>query len=366
MRNATYLGLCWAMTLGLVAVAFGQQAPLAPGNDQYLQPPSDAASSTAQPPSSPQFGRPDIQHRGAADQPGMPAPQDHSILSESNPIQGGQPADSGKPRAELGIWMVESGGPGVAIQRVTKGSAAEQAGLHEGDVILQVNGRGAASPQAAAQLIRKIPIGQAGTLTIWRDGDQKQLQVTMHEAPKREIPSENSIAGDSRRARFGGEGGLSGELASRTMKLEQQISSLTQELHQLREELAQIRSQGHVQQTGFNQDAPQGSPPAGAPSATPPAPPSAAAPPPGFGQTTVEKPATPAAPPAESPKASTPPPATPPAAAAPSNDLFGAPPAATPKAEEKKAQDQPKADEKPKTDEKPKADDKSSGDDLFK
>jgi serine protease Do len=64
---------------------------------------------------------------------------------------------------------------------VTKGSAADQAGLHEGDVILQVNGRGAASPQAAAQLIRQIPIGQSGTITIWRDGDQQQLQVTMRE-----------------------------------------------------------------------------------------------------------------------------------------------------------------------------------------
>ena len=50
MRNATYLGLCWAMTLGLVAVAFGQQAPPAAGNDQYLQPPIDAASSPAQQP----------------------------------------------------------------------------------------------------------------------------------------------------------------------------------------------------------------------------------------------------------------------------------------------------------------------------
>jgi len=354
------------MTLGLVAVAFGQQAPLTPGNDQYLQPPIDAASSPAQQPGSPQFGRPDIQHRGAADQPAMPAPQDRSLLSGQNQYQQDQSADSGKPRAELGIWMVESGGPGVAIQRVTKGSAAEQAGLKEGDVILQVNGRGAASPQAAAQLIRTIQIGQAGTLTIWRDGDQKQLQVTMRERAKREIPSENSIAGESRPGRFGGENGSSGELATRTMKLEQQISSLTQELHQLRQELAQIRSQSHVQQTGFNSDAPQNSPPPSAPGATPPAPPSATAPPPGFGQTTVEKPATPAAPPAEAPKATTPPPATPPAAAAPASDLFGAPPAATPKAEEKKAQDQPKADEKPKTDEKPKADDKSSGDDLFK
>jgi hypothetical protein len=353
------------MTLGLVAVAFGQQAPPAAGNDQYLQPPIDAASNPAQPPGSAQFGRPGKQQWDVSRQPAMPAPQDRSVLTGQNQYQQDQSADSGKPRAELGIWMVESGGPGVAIQRVTKGSAAEQAGLREGDVILQVNGRGAASPQAAAQLIRTIQIGQAGTLTIWRDGDQKQLQVTMRERAKREIPSENSIAGESRPGHFGGENGSSSELASRTMKLEQQISSLTQELHQLRQELAQIRSQSHVQQTGFNSDAPQASPPSSAPGTTPPAAPGATAPPPGFGQTTVEKPATPAAPPAEAPKATTPPPATPPAATAPSNDLFGAPPAAT-KVEEKKAQDQPKADEKPKTDEKPKADDKSSGDDLFK
>ena len=83
-----------------------------------------------------------------------------------------QKTSAGKQKSELGVWMIESGGAGVKIGRITDGSAAQLAGLRIGDIIMQVNGHGASSPDATANVIRQIPIGQSATLKIWRDGDQ--------------------------------------------------------------------------------------------------------------------------------------------------------------------------------------------------
>src|SRR5436190_1512263 len=195
MRNVSYLGLCWAMTLGLVAVALGQQPQPAPtwreqratGRPAVFAPASANVDARQSAPN----------QRSNSDQLGMPAPnapQDRSLMTRSS--QSTQPGLSGtQPRGELGVWMAENDGPGVRILRVTPGSAAEQAGLRVGDFVLQVNGRGASSPQRAAEMIRQIPIGQPGTLTIWRDGDQRQLQVRMQPAPARSSDMDRPMMG---------------------------------------------------------------------------------------------------------------------------------------------------------------------------
>jgi hypothetical protein len=250
--------------------------------------------------------------------------------------------------------MGETGGPGVQILRVTRGSAADQAGLRIGDIILQVNGRGAVTPQETASLIKQINVGQTGTLSIWRNGNQEQVQITMQ--PLRER-SRDVATETSRQVGFSGsETAPNSDLAARTERLEQQINSLTQELASLRQEMAQLRTNGPVQ-TGFNTEAKQPAPPAPpqdryqASKPAPPAPTNPPSPPPAPAKS-EEKPLTP---PAATPAPAKP--ATPPQPAAekpPADDLFGAP-AATPKNEEK-----------PKTEEKPKASDKGATDDLFK
>jgi hypothetical protein len=327
MKNVTYLGLCWGLTFSLVAVALGQQ-PATPG-----APPAAKAPDNGQLyPADRQPGATGAQHDAIGQNGAQPrettAPGSQPDQSKMpGGEQAGQAAmNGGQQRGVLGVFLVPSGGPGVAIRRITPGSAAEKAGLQSGDVVLRVNDKGAASPEAAAELIRQIPIGQAGTLTVWRDGDQHQMQFTMQAREiRRETPHEVGFRGE--------EGSSNGDLSSRTMRLEQQINSLTQELAALKRELAQLRS--GAQPGGLGPDTTQSSTPGTAPSAAATAPGAAApvGPPPGFGQP-EEKPAKPAAEPAKS--------ATPPAAAAPEK------PAA------------------PKTEEKPKTDSKGSSEDLFK
>jgi len=326
------------MTLGVVAVALGQQqpgawqgaAPMAPGT---LDPAGQRSmlvpvSATSQPKLPP----PDVDTGRAMN------------IGSSSP-------NEGQRRGELGIWMGESGGPGVQILRITADSAAAQAGLRVGDVILQVNGQGASSPHETANLIRQIGIGQTGNLTIWRDGNQQQVQFSLK--PAREAARAMMVE-PSHEAAFSGSDARDSDLASRTERLEQQINSLTQQLASLRQEITQLRTNGPVQ-TGYNVQATQSAPPpqpeeryseaqkvAVPPTPPPNQPPSATAPAEATPAKPTHPPATPATPPA------------PPAEKSSSNDLFGADSA------------QPKSQEKPKTEEKPKADNKNGSDDLFK
>ncbi len=156
MRNASYLGLCWTMTLGLVAVALGQQpatsGQMAPRsapqtsnatglpNSQILPPARQQNDSTWRVKSQAEWERDQVRS--------MRPPESSERSVVTGRYQPAVPAmNDGQRRGELGVWMGESGGPGVRILRITSGSAAEKAGLRVGDIILQVNGR--------AQLLRQ-------------------------------------------------------------------------------------------------------------------------------------------------------------------------------------------------------------------
>lgn len=292
MRNATYLGLCLlAANFGLVAVALGQQSAAAPGAQPGQQPAGQIDSQNQQSgtgdtlfdrqsPGEPSAFRPGSGNgiENFNNQPGTAgaqrtmtapgAPLERSMIPGTQQEAGNsQITGAGQQRGELGVWLVENGGPGVEITRITEDSAAKQAGLRAGDIILQVNGRGASSPEATARMIRQIPIGQTAMLTIWRDGDQQQMQVAMQ--PAREV---HQVA-------FRDESGsANGDLASRTMRLEQQLGTVMQELQQMRQEVAQLRG-AHGESTGIGADPNQGTNQQGTPPSQPADP---LAPPPGF------------------------------------------------------------------------------------
>jgi hypothetical protein len=145
-------------------------------------------------------------------------------------------------RGELGVWLAASAGPGVEIRQVTAGSAAADIGLRAGDVLLQVMGRPVTSPMEVQQLIRAIPAGQTAMLEIWRDGVQQEVSATLQ--PIRESYQSGYRGNDPRPAR-------SGDLESRTMRLEEQLSMVMRELQQLRQQMARLHPEmSSVQQAG--------------------------------------------------------------------------------------------------------------------
>jgi hypothetical protein len=154
-------------------------------------------------------------------------------------------------RGELGIWLAAMDGPGLEIRRVTEGSAAEQAGLRPGDVLMQVNDRWTSSPQAVAEIIRAIPIGETVALQIWRDGQTQQLSAKIAPARQQTVAMNGMNRDQQHEVGFRGDAATSnGELSQRVMQLERQLGMVTQELQQLRGQLSQMQATSATTSTG--------------------------------------------------------------------------------------------------------------------
>jgi hypothetical protein len=213
-----------------------------------------------------------------ADQADRPAPgqQDRSLLQNNQPAAAPNEQSGASARGELGVWLGTINGPGLEIRRITSGSAAEQAGLQPGDVLIQINDRWATSPREAAEMIRAIPIGESVRLQIWRNGQVQELSAKMA-PPRQPVVATTTIApAEQHDVGFRGNAAVAaGDLAQRVIQLERQLGMMSQELQQLREQMTQMRASGTVP-TGIDADtapplqpAPPSAPAAAQPPSTP-------------------------------------------------------------------------------------------------
>jgi C-terminal processing protease CtpA/Prc len=83
----------------------------------------------------------------------------------------------------LGVGLEDVEGParGARVRSVEKGSAAEKAGLEEGDVIVRFDGEGVRSAAQLARLVRETPPGRAVEVEVERDGAERTLTATLAE-----------------------------------------------------------------------------------------------------------------------------------------------------------------------------------------
>src|SRR5689334_2950677 len=84
------------------------------------------------------------------------------------------------PSAEASKLGVNQG-PGVMVYQVQPGSAAARAGLRQGDVITALNGASVTDPNTFRNAIAATPPGTQVTLTVKRDGSDRQVRVTLGE-----------------------------------------------------------------------------------------------------------------------------------------------------------------------------------------
>ncbi|MCK6577613.1 MAG: PDZ domain-containing protein [Anaerolineae bacterium] len=94
----------------------------------------------------------------------------------------------------LGVQLAEDEENGVVVASVVAESAADVAGLQEGDVITAVNGTAVSSASEVAELIAAMSAGDGVTLDITRDGEAMAVEATLGERP---------AAADFPRGRFG-------------------------------------------------------------------------------------------------------------------------------------------------------------------
>ena len=110
-------------------------------------------------------------------------------------------AESGAARGEEGSDQDQSGGFGLTLGNITpsisrslrlpqgatgavimdidQGSAAEGAGLTQGDVIMKVNGTTVNNATEASRLLQKVPSGGRAMLLVWKSRQSQQLFLTL-------------------------------------------------------------------------------------------------------------------------------------------------------------------------------------------
>ena len=85
---------------------------------------------------------------------------------------------------------------GVFINEVLKGSAAEEAGLQQGDVIIAIDGQKITDGASVQEKVNNYHPGEKAVITYIRDGKEKTTEVTFHAAASRngETDVDGSVA----------------------------------------------------------------------------------------------------------------------------------------------------------------------------
>lgn len=88
---------------------------------------------------------------------------------------------------------------GIMVQKLVDGGSAKSAGIKEGDVILDVDGKTVSQPNELQSYIAGKPAGTKVTLTIFRDGKKIEKTVTLkaREEDKSTEPVVNNSGSDS-------------------------------------------------------------------------------------------------------------------------------------------------------------------------
>ena len=72
---------------------------------------------------------------------------------------------------------------GIYIQSIEEFSAAEKAGLKIGDVIIEADGQKITTVDELNEIKNQKEIGDTMTLTIYRDGEEREVTLTLQEQP---------------------------------------------------------------------------------------------------------------------------------------------------------------------------------------
>jgi serine protease Do len=68
---------------------------------------------------------------------------------------------------------------GAYITNVVSGTPAEKAGIEVDDIITKFDGQSLTEEGGLGEFISKKKVGDSVSLTIWRDGETKELKVTL-------------------------------------------------------------------------------------------------------------------------------------------------------------------------------------------
>lgn len=140
-------------------------------------------------------------------------------------------------RLRLGVGLNDSD-QGLQITQVANGSAAAQAGLQPGDVVVSANGNEITSSSQLADMVRNADPNSQLDMTVMRDGQKQNLTAT--------LAAKQGNRYSASKPAMNGSGGL-----------ESRIQSLEQEVQQLRSTINQMKgdSDTNAQSASMNETA---------------------------------------------------------------------------------------------------------------
>lgn len=115
---------------------------------------------------------------GAAENIGFAVPADAIRSSVDDILAGGD--DGPAPGSGfLGVQLGDAGGLGAAVVAVGRDTPAEDAGLREGDLLVEVEGEAVDGAKAAVAAVGEHDAGDEVSLTIRRDGRARTIEVVL-------------------------------------------------------------------------------------------------------------------------------------------------------------------------------------------
>jgi putative serine protease PepD len=87
---------------------------------------------------------------------------------------------------------------GAQVQSVTDGSPAADAGVRQGDVIVAIDGKAVAGAESLTGYVRTYASGDEVTLTLVRDGESQEVDVTLAAREESGAPSQGGTPTDPR------------------------------------------------------------------------------------------------------------------------------------------------------------------------
>ena len=91
---------------------------------------------------------------------------------------------------DLGEYYGIKDGKGVLITNVFPGDPADEGGIKPKDVIVAVNGKKIETPRDLTGTIADLSVGETAKIKIFRDGELKNLDVTIGKRPSTEMMAE--------------------------------------------------------------------------------------------------------------------------------------------------------------------------------
>lgn len=95
---------------------------------------------------------------------------------------------------------------GAAVKQVVEGSPAQQSGLQVNDIITNVNGEAISGSNHLVSIVKKANVGDVLKITVYRQGQSMELEITVGETIQSAIETENEPQenNDSGSGSFGG------------------------------------------------------------------------------------------------------------------------------------------------------------------